>query len=57
MHLFAKTLIMKNPQTKKYGSNSDERESYFPNYDGECPKIVGEPMSRSDFNNKQSSRS
>ena len=35
---------MKNPSTKKYGSNSDERESFFPNIDAENISIIGEPL-------------
>jgi len=41
---YVKNQIMKNPFTKKFGSNSDERESFFPNFDAENPSIVGEPI-------------
>jgi hypothetical protein len=43
---------MKNPQTKKYGTNSDERESYFPNCNIEQDKIVGEPVIKNNLNKK-----
>ena len=44
---------MKVQSTKKYGSNSDERESYFPNFDAEIPSIIGEPICKNKQVNSQ----
>ncbi len=54
MYIFVKvvkTFVMKNPPTKKFGTNSDERESYFPTVFDDESKIDDDQTRKSSLHN------